>query len=134
MRMIQGFIPSFLPEANNYYDLREKAAAAFEQGGVLAGFARQNLGSTALNGLRFLRRNYVIAQYSQPDIVNRIDVTLRWTQGLDDGSASLTAILSCSLGKHLELFTVESLMTGKKNREFNSIISNQWQYGLQYTF
>jgi len=121
-------------EANNYYDLREKAAAAFEQGGVLAGFARQNLGSTALNGLRFLRRNYVIAQYSQPDIVNRIDVTLRWTQGLDDGSASLTAILSCSLGKHLELFTVESLMTGKKNREFNSIISNQWQYGLQYTF
>jgi hypothetical protein len=121
-------------DADNYYVLRERAAAAFEQGGVQTGVAQQNLGAAALNGLRFLRRNYAMAQYSHPDIANKIDVTLRWTQGLDDGSAMLTSILSCSLGKHLELFSVETLMAGKKNREFNSIISNQWQYGLQYTF
>jgi hypothetical protein len=121
-------------EADDYYVLRESAALALEQGSDQLESARKLLGAAALNGLRFLRRNYAMAQYSHPDIANRMDLTLRWTQGLDDGSASLTSILSCSLGKHFELFSVGTYMPGKKNKEFNSLISRQWQFGLQYAF
>ena len=39
-----------------------------------------------MTDLRFLRRNYALLQYSQTNIRNRIDLTFRWTQNLDDGS------------------------------------------------
>jgi hypothetical protein len=121
-------------EAGHYYEFRENAAAAFNPEDPWFMYAQQNLGVVALNGLRFLRRNYAMAQYSHPDIANRFDLTLRWTQGIDDGSGMFTSILSCSVGKHLELFSVETFTAGGKNKEFTSIVSNQWQLGLQYTF
>jgi hypothetical protein len=121
-------------EADRYYTLRRRAAAVVESGGVLSGWARQILGMTALNGLRFQRRNYMMAQYSQPDIANRFDLTFRYTQNLDDGSGQLTSILGCLQGKHMKLFSVGTFMAGNRNREFTSILDRQWQFGLQYTY
>jgi hypothetical protein len=121
-------------EADRYYALRSKAASALQDGGAMPGLAQQTLGMTALTGLRFLRRNYAMVQYSQPEIANRLDLTFRWTQNLDDGSGQLISIISCSFGKHVELYSVGTFMIGIHNGEFTSILHNQLQLGLQYTF
>ncbi len=122
------------PAANKYYTLRSRAASAVESGEGPSGLARQTLGMTALTGLRFLRRNYAMLQYSQPDIAGRIGLTFRYTQNMDDRSSQITSILGWEIGKHFELFSVGTCMLGHWNREFTSILHNQWQLGLQYTF
>ena len=92
------------------------------------------LGQTAGTGLRFLRKNYAMLQYTQNNIKNSIDLVLRWTQNLDDGSGQFTGLVTYSLGKHMELFSVGTVMAGGKNTEFGSILDYQWMIGLKYTF
>ncbi len=121
-------------EADTYYSLRRKAANALPLGGVISGLAQMTLGQTAATGLRFLRRDYAMVQYTQTNIKNKIDLTLRWTQNLDDGSGQFTGLVTYYLGKHLELFSVDTVMAGRKNTEFGSLMDYQLMLGLQYTF
>ena len=114
--------------------MRRRAALALTQGGPLSGLGMETLGATALTNLRFLRKNYALLQYTQTNISNKIDLTFRWTQNLDDGSGQFTSILSYSLGKHVELFSVVTLMAGGKNTEFGSVLGYQVMAGLEYTF
>ena len=95
------------------------------QGGLLSGLGMETLGETAMTDLRFLRKDYALLQYTQTNISNKIDLTFRWTQNLDDGSGQFTSVLSYSLGKHLELFSVATLMAGGKNTEFGSVLGYQ---------
>jgi hypothetical protein len=127
----QGYSDS---EANIYYSLRRNAANAIDLGGRISGLAKMTLGQTAGTGLRFLRKNYALLQYTQNNIQNTIDLTLRWTQNLDDGSGQLTGLVTYSLGNHLELFSVGTVMAGGKNTEFGSILNYQCMIGLKYTF
>jgi hypothetical protein len=121
-------------QAENYYALRRKAGQTFGFGRPLSGLGQMTLGQTADTGLRLLRRNYALLQYTQNNIKNVIDFTLRWTQNLDDGSGQFTAVLAYSLGKHLELFTVGTAMAGGKNTEFGSILDYQCMIGVRYTY
>ena len=127
-------------QAESYYALRRKAGQAFQtglafnSGGPLFGLGQSTLGQTAGTGLRLLRRNYALFQYVQNNIKNVIDLTVRWTQNLDDGSGQFTAVLGYSLGKHLELFTVGTAMAGGKNTEFGSILDYQCMIGVKYTY
>ena len=121
-------------DADEYYALRRRAALAFTGGGLLSGLGMETLGETALTNLRFLRKDYALIQYAQTNIRNKIDLTFRWTQNLDDGSGQFTSILSYSLGKHVELFAVANFMAGGKNTEFGSILGYQCMGGLEYTF
>lgn len=121
-------------DADDYYTLRHRASAAFTRGGPISLLGAETLGETGLTNLRFLRRNYAMVQYTQTNIRNKIDLTLRWTQNLDDGSGQFTSILSYSLGKHVELFTVGTLTAGSKNTEFGSVMLYQVMCGAQYTF
>jgi hypothetical protein len=95
---------------------------------------QQTLGQAVNTGLRFLRKNYALLQYTQNSILNRIDLTLRWTQNLDDGSCQWTALVSYSLGNHWELFSVGTVNGGRENTEFRNLSDYQWMIGLQYTF
>ena len=112
-------------DAEDYYSLRRRAAAALTGGGLLSGLGTETLGETGLTNLRFLRKNYALVQYTQTNIRNKIDLTFRWAQNLDDGSGQLTSILSYSLGRHVELFSVATLMAGGKNTEFGSVLGYQ---------
>jgi hypothetical protein len=127
----QGYSDS---EADIYCSLRRKAANAIDLGGRISGLAQMTLGQTAGTGLKFLRKNYAMLQYTQNNIQNTVDLTLRWTQNLDDGSGQLTGLVSYSLGNHLELFSVGTVMAGGKNTEFESILDYQCMIGLKYTF
>jgi hypothetical protein len=120
-------------EADHYYSLRRKAAEAIRFGGLISALGQMTLGQTASTGLRFLRKNYAMLQYTQNNIRNSIDLFLRWAQNLDDRSGQFTGLVTYSLGKHLELFSVGTVMAGGKNTEFGSILDYQWMLGLKYT-
>jgi hypothetical protein len=121
-------------QADKYYALRRRAANAFSSGGRMSGLVQRTLGQTAATGLRFLRRNYALLQYTQSNIRNDIDLTLRWTQNLDDGSCQFTTLVTYSLGNHLELFSVGTLDGGNRNTEFGGLLNYQWMIGIKYTF
>lgn len=121
-------------DTEDYYALRRRAAQSFTLPGPIAGLAMETLGQTADIDLRFLRKNYAMLQYTQTNIRNKIDLTFRWTQNLDDGSGQFFALASYDLGKHVELFSAASFMAGGKNTEFGSVLDYQVMLGLEYTF
>jgi hypothetical protein len=121
-------------EADRYYALRRKAAAALSYGGPAAGLGQLTLAHTLNTGLRLLRRNYALLQYNRTNIKDCLDLTFRWTQNLDDWSGQLTALASYMLGNHVQLFTVGTLNEGSDDTEFGSLLDYQWMIGLQYTF
>jgi hypothetical protein len=120
-------------EAEIYYNLRQHGAAAFNAGGLPGALGRMILGQTINPGLRFLRKNYAMLQYSQSNIRNKIDLTLRWTQNLDDGSGQFLTLVSYALGDHLELFSSGMINSGSENTEFGSLLNYQFMFGLKYT-
>jgi hypothetical protein len=121
-------------EADTYYSLRREAAHAIGLGGMISGLAQMTLGQTASTGLRFLRKNYAMIQYTQTNIKNKIDLTARWTQNLDDGSGQFTGLVTYYLGKHMELFSVGTATAGSKDSEFRTLMDYQWMIGVKYTF
>lgn len=121
-------------EADMYYSLRRRASRAAMSGGPLSAAGQAVLGQMSATGLRLLRRNYALIQYTHNHIRDVVDLTLRWTQNLDDGSGQFTSVLVCYLGKHVELFSVASIMTGGKDTEYGSMLDHQWMAGLKYTF
>jgi hypothetical protein len=120
-------------EAEIYYALRRNGATAFNMGGMAGALGLMTLGQAINPGLRFLRKNYAMLQYSQSNIQNKIDLTLRWTQNLDDGSGQFLTLVSYSLGNHLELFSSGMINAGGENTEFGSILNYQLMFGLKYT-
>jgi hypothetical protein len=120
-------------EVDTYYSLRRKAANAIGLGGMISGLAQMTLGQTASTGLRFLRKNYAMLQYTQTNIKNKIDLTARWIQNLDDGSGQGTGLVTYYLGNHMEVFSVGTVMEGRKDSEFGSLMDYQWMIGLKYT-
>jgi hypothetical protein len=120
-------------EADSYYLLRKKAAAAFESGGPEVLLGKAVLYQTGDTGLKFLRKNYVMLQYYQGNIKNRFEITLRWTQNLDDRSAQYLVLGSCSLGNRWELFSSGLFNAGSDDTEFGSIIDYQVMVGLKFT-
>jgi hypothetical protein len=121
-------------EADIYYRLRSNAAEAIHFGGLVSALGQMTLGQTANTGLRFLRRNYAMIQYTQANIKNKIDLTVRWTQNLDDGSGQGTGLVTYYLGNHMEVFSVGTVMEGRKDSEFGSLMDYQLMIGLKYTF
>lgn len=120
-------------EANLYYLLRGGSALAFDMGGIAGLLGEYGLSKTINPGLRLLRKNYAMLQYSQGNIKDKLDLTLRWTQNFDDGSAQFLALLSCSLGNHWELFSSGVINAGGNNTEFGSLLDYQLMFGIKFT-
>ena len=120
-------------EAGAYYSLRDHGAAALTAGGQAGLPGQLALSQTVNPGLRFLRRNYVMLQYYQTNIRNKMDATLRWTQNIDDGSGQFLGLLSYSLGNHYELFSSAVFSPAETDSEFGSILKYQLMLGVKYT-
>jgi hypothetical protein len=120
-------------EADTYYLLRKKAAAALESGGPDVLLGKAVLYQTGDSGLKFLRKNYTMLQYYQGNIKNRYEITLRWTQNLDDRSAQFLVLGSSSLGNRWELFSSVLYSAGSAETEFGSILDYQVMVGLKFT-
>lgn len=121
-------------EAQDFFDLQARAAGQIRAGSALVPLAYQALGAAADPGLRFLRRNYLMVQYVQTDIADVINVTLRGTQNLDDGSRRMTFIGDWFMGDHLKLFAIGSLDSGSDRSEFGDVIAYEARLGLMAIF
>jgi hypothetical protein len=121
-------------ETDRYYRIRGIASLAFDMGGIPGLLGQYVLLQAANSGLKFLRKNYAMLQYYQSDIKKMFDLTLRWTQNLDDSSGQFLALLSCSLGNHWELFSSGVINAGGNYTEFGTFIDYQVMFGLKFTF
>jgi len=81
----------------------------------------------------FLRKNYVFFQYLDTDILDRFDVTLRWTLNLDDQSSRAVGIITMDVGDHVELFTVLTVNDGGDGSEFGSLLESSVMAGMSIT-
>jgi hypothetical protein len=121
-------------QARDYYHLRDVAADAFDFTGPIGDLSRLTLSQTADPGLRFLRQNYVMFQYSHNDIKDILNLTFRWTRNLDDGSSQFISIVEYFFGEHTQLFSIGTVNSADGNTEFGSIVGYQWMVGFEYTF
>ena len=121
-------------QARDYYRLRDVAADAFDLTGPIGDLSRLTLSQTADPGLRFLRQNYVMVQYSHNDIKDVLNLTFRWTRNLDDGSSQFISMVEYFFGEHTQLFSIGTINSGARDTEFGSILDYQWMVGFEYTF
>ena len=121
-------------QADAYFGLRDEAGAAFELDGPLRGLGASILGQTVDPRLRFLRQHYVMVQLLENDIRDVLNLTLRWTQNIDDGSGQLLFFGEYFLGDHLKLFSVGFANSGSKDTEFGSILEHQLMMGVEVSF
>lgn len=121
-------------QAGLYYQLRETAGDAFARGGPLQGAAAGILAQTVDPGLRLLRRNYLMFQFSQNDIGDALNLVLRYTHNLDDNGGQFIAIAEYCIGDHVSLFSIGTVNSGPSDTEFGSIVARQWMAGVQYAF
>lgn len=113
-------------EADAYFDLAHRLGAA-----VSAGLLPppRDLDTSA----RLLRRHYLFAQYVQTEIFDRLSVTLRWTQNLDDRSALATGFAEYSLSDRWRLFGFGAGGTGGNRDEYGSVLRWMATAGVEFS-
>lgn len=121
-------------EDDAYIKLRQNAAAAMGQPGMIGSLAQLTLSQTLATGLRLRRQNYLMLQYRQTEISGLMDITGRYTHNLDDGSGQAVLMVDYYWGDHVQLFSVASVSTGGRGTEFKSLLDYQWMVGLTYTY
>ncbi|MDD5724147.1 MAG: hypothetical protein PHY29_10490 [Syntrophales bacterium] len=121
-------------QADAYYRLRQNASDAYALTGLIRSLSNLTLSRTADPKLRFMRRNYSMFQYNNNDIKDVLNITIRWTQNMDDGSGQLTSIAEYFVGDHVQLFLVGSVNSGGRDTEFTTPLVCQCTIGLEYTF
>jgi hypothetical protein len=91
----------------------------------MMGLSQMILSQNVVEGLKFLRRNYLMEQYLHSSILNVIDLNQRHTQNLDNGSCQLTTLMTYSLHGHRDLFsmTTETEAAGMPSSGASSIIN-----------
>lgn len=119
--------------ADFYNDLLQNAASDSEREDLAGMFQKNASLQNSSSGLRFLRKNYAMLQYHQVNIQNRFNITLRWTQNIDDGSGQLFGLFSYIMGNHWELFSSGLMHAGDEETEFGSVLDYQVMLGLKFT-
>ena len=81
----------------------------------------------------FFRQNYVLVQYVDTCLRDKMYMTLRWILNLDDKSDILAGIVEYGLGDHTQLFTVGNFNVGEEDSEFGSVLSYSVMVGLTFS-
>jgi hypothetical protein len=88
--------------------------------------------ASAMNlGLRTLRRNYMFAQFLQTGIHDKVDLTLRYTLGLDDGGGTAVGYMNWSVGDRVQIVGLVTAMSGGPASEFARVIHYQVLAGVR---
>ena len=90
--------------------------------------------NTVIPESKLFRKNYLMVQYQQVQIWNRLNLLFRYVYNLDDQSSRFTSIITCDVGDHMQLN-----FTGKKNfgsdrSEFPFLFDHSITIGFEYTF
>jgi hypothetical protein len=121
-------------EAEDYYDLREDADDALLEPDPLSTLGFITLAQAEDVGMRLIRRNYLLLQYQQIQMVGKLGFVLRCTIGLDDQSAQLIPIFNYNIGDRWQVFAIMSQNVGDDDTEFTSVYEHAYQFGLEVSF
>ena len=121
-------------EVSDFNALKTTAQRFYASSTALSGYGTRLLGNAATTHLDFLRKNYVMLQYVNEDIVTDLDLVSRVTFCLDDRSSQLYASLSHDLNDHIELKASGMINTGGSNASFGIFLDHQVQMAVEYIF
>jgi hypothetical protein len=122
-------------EADEYYRLRQNASDHFFDNGLLSGLSRQTLSESLNNGLPFLRRYYFMGQYQVREIKNVLDVTVRYTHGLEEHAGQASSLIEWQVSDHLQLFNINTVsLDHGRNTEFNTLFQKSFMAGIEAHF
>ncbi|PLX79298.1 MAG: hypothetical protein C0616_11605 [Desulfuromonas sp.] len=82
----------------------------------------------------FLRKNYLLLQYFNQDLLGKWNALLRLTYGVDDSSMAILAAGEYNLGSHLQLFANGTYFTGDDDSEFGGLLEYRALCGFELIF
>jgi len=82
----------------------------------------------------YFRKNYLLFQVLERNIMDKFHLTLRWKYSLDESTSRTMGILEYELGDHLQLYAVGHHDSGGPWDEFGGIQRYMASVGAQYTF
>jgi len=121
-------------EAELYYQYRRVASLLYDYPYPLNGLAKLALLQTLDPKLRLLRQDYLMLQYQQTQIWEKLSLIVRYTINLDDASSQLIPILGYDLGDHTQLFLIGNQNFGGTETEFGSFYEYGITLGIEYIF
>ena len=80
------------------------------------------------------RKNYLLVQYYDQDLMGLWNGLLRGTIGLDDESFSMFAHGEYNIGDHSQLFATGTIYSGDDESEFGSLLDYRAQVGIEFYF
>jgi hypothetical protein len=96
-------------------------AAEYLHNDLASGDAAVRLASlfaTSGPGMGFFRQDYTLLQYTQRELLGRLDVVARWIHGLNDGGDRLAGEVECAVDDHISLFADGIVDLGTRDQEF----------------
>jgi hypothetical protein len=121
-------------EAESYYQLRRGAFRFYDYPYPIGDLTKLVLLKTLDPKLRLLRRNYLMLQYQDPQLNDKLNLIIRYTINLDDASSQLIPILGYDLGDHTQLFLLGNQNFGNTETEFGSFYQYGVTLGIEYIF
>ncbi len=121
-------------QTDNYYKLREKAAAAYTAADPLMMAAAKQLGLAVDPGFGCMHRNYLLVQYRKSELFDMADITLSWIQNLDDGSLRLIPNIDIAISDQAVIYLHGMFNQGGEETEYNARYRFQIMAGLEFTF
>ncbi len=121
-------------EAARYYQIRKSAAGHLVDNDAISGLSRKTLFEAYNAGSSFLRRYYLMFQFQQREIKNVLDLIVRYTHSLDEGSGQLSTILEWRLSDRVQFFNINAVGIGRRDTEFKSILSRSFMIGIELRF
>jgi hypothetical protein len=80
------------------------------------------------------RRHYVLLQVLEHSRLADWDFTLRWIQGLDDGSGQLIGIVEYDASRNLRLYAIGAGFFGGSETEYGSVLDGYASVGVKLSF
>ena len=121
-------------ETGLYDELRKRAADDFYSPPPLSTYSNMALTQTLYPRLRFLRKNYLTFQFYQVEIQDVLNIIMRYTYNIDDGSSVFVPYLTYNIGDYFQLFVTGDQRFGSENSEFRSLIDYSYMLGVEFTF
>ena len=122
-------------EAEAYYHLRGQAGSHFFDGGLLSALSSRTLGQAMDTGLPFLRRYYLMGQYQVREIASVLDISLRYTHGLEEHAGQASTILEWKVSDRAQIFNINMVAIDHgKETEFNAVLEKSFMAGVEIHF